>query len=1140
MRSMKKAVSLFVAVALILTTCNSAAVIQAAQKKNANAKVSFVKITNTGKKLQIQKGKKFRLETSIKVKPNKSKFKKLTFTSSNRKVALVNSRGLLKGLKVGTARITVASKVNPKKGASIAVTVTKDVLVSSIKLNKKKITADEFNEEEIPLKVTKILPAKAKNKKVIWSTSDEDVADVDDEGVVTTGNVGTATITATAADHGGAFATCKVIVTENEDQGDDDNDREETETRPNETAPSVAVTSKSPAQDHNSPEPEERVSSEPGLVTAEPGTDRPGDVTPEPATGKPGIVTSEPATARPGDGTEKPSPTPTRKPIQTPEPAWTPDPDVRLEDYEYFNDYTLGWSDGIVAYKDGKKMSLADAGADVYNINTDRIFGQHFNNNKWDDAKIKLTPPLQYTTRDGKVHNVNSTLSNWNFCADPGAIDNSDVDGKLYVYGTTEGIEYDNNGVLKLNGYNNHSLTIMSTKDMVNWTDEGTLDNLNLANDLSYIEDKTKCGWASRAWAPSGLKIDGDRDGKEEYYIFYSNGSAVGYVQGDSPTGPWKDDLGRVLISKSTPNCNDVVWCFDPAVLVDDKGDAYVYFGGGVPDNGNPSDEQKAHPQTGRVCKIKFEEGTGKVLLDGDPQKLDAYYMFENSEINQFHGKYFYSYTTNFWVPGSLKAPGALAPIGIGQIACYVSKDPMNITFDPDEQDSADDLKYLGAIINNPSSIYGQSYNNHHHMQSFKGHEYMFYHSTVLGNTLFRDKKDYRNLHVDEITVDEETDAISMEPSYEGASQIEDFEPYKNEDGSVKYINATTAASSAGVKSTRDDRMAAGSINGSPMVLDEIDTGDWSCIRGVDFGASGLNNFGVEYVSDSDVGRIELFIDSPTKAENQVAAINISGKTNGKYVYRSVATRTVTGKHDVYFVFRGNDYKVASWSFSETAEGSSPDISDRPDIPTPRPTSKPTQKPTLRPTSKPTQKPTCKPVWTTDPEVTPDPFVPEGEGWMKLDLSLCTGDETHYTEQGDQIYLDQTAYGTIPIPKVLENVGDKIEIIVRGSLSDSSTGFRFWLANDGDNTMTEQYYFTQDSVGVGKDSGNGDEFIYRRNPFQIQTVLQYTNWENSENILATKLVLKEPSYGYPLEGVTITGIWVRYGEAIGAAATSST
>lgn len=342
MRSMKKTVSLLLVAALILTTLNSAGIIQAAKKKKANAKVSFVKITNTGKKLRIQKGKKFRLKTSVKVKPNQGKYKKLKFSSSNRKIVLVNSRGLLKGIKVGTAKITAASKMNPKKKASISVTVTKDVLVNSIKLNKKKITADEFNEEEIPLKVTKILPANAKNKKVQWSTSDEDVADVNDEGVVTTGDVGVATITAMAADKGGAFATCRVMVTENESQGDDDDDREE-------TTPSVVVTPDASTQEQNSPEPEEGGSSEPGKVTEEPGkeTEKPGGVTCGPVTEKPGEVTEEPVTEKPekvterpggvtcGPVTEKPETEKpwdrTEKPTQKPGstiPPWTFAPDV--------------------------------------------------------------------------------------------------------------------------------------------------------------------------------------------------------------------------------------------------------------------------------------------------------------------------------------------------------------------------------------------------------------------------------------------------------------------------------------------------------------------------------------------------------------------------------------------------------------------------------------------------------------------------------------------------------------------------------------------------------------------------------------------------------------------------------------------
>lgn len=135
---------------------------------------------------------------------------------------LVNQRGLLKAKKKGTAKITVASKTNSKKKASVTVSVTTDILVNTIRLNKTKITVGEFNEEDIQLEAKKILPANAKNKEIEWSTSDERVADVDEDGLVTTGDAGTATITATAADQGGASATCKVTVIESEEEEEDD------------------------------------------------------------------------------------------------------------------------------------------------------------------------------------------------------------------------------------------------------------------------------------------------------------------------------------------------------------------------------------------------------------------------------------------------------------------------------------------------------------------------------------------------------------------------------------------------------------------------------------------------------------------------------------------------------------------------------------------------------------------------------------------------------------------------------------------------------------------------------------------------------------------------------------------------------
>ena len=565
--------------------------------------------------------------------------------------------------------------------------------------------------------------------------------------------------------------------------------------------------------------------------------------------------------------------------------------------YRFMNSYTYGYEEGIIAYKNGIKQNNVEI--KTYSGENDDPFTPE-SEQPWDAESLLLTPGLTYTTEDGVVHPITSMLTNWNLCADPTSIDNSDVDGKLYVYGTTEGVDYED-GEMVINGYNNHSLTIMSTKDMVNWTDEGFMDNKNLTNQPESVTGKVNCKWSGgKAWAPSGLKIDGDGDGKDEYYLFYTDGGAVGYVQGESPTGPWKDDLGVALFTRDTPNCSGVEWCFDPAVLVDDKGDAYVYFGGGL-----PQDKAVAHPKTGRVAKIKFEQGTGKVLLDGDPQEMDTYYFFEDGEINQFHGKYFYSYCTNFLVPGIVEAPGALGPIGAGQIACYVSSDPMNIVFDPEKQQSTDSLKYLGTILSNPSSIYGKSYNNHHHMLTFKGREYITYHSTALENMMYHTAKDYRCLHVDEIEVDKDTDQISITPTYKGASQIENFNPYET-------INATTTSYSAGVKSSKSDAVHA-------MVLDKIHTGDWTKISGVDFGEKGAAAVAAKITSSTNNGAIEIFIDDPTVAANRIASLNM--KTTGEETYDMVQTEIeekLTGVHDVYFVFRGSGYKVASWEFTES------------------------------------------------------------------------------------------------------------------------------------------------------------------------------------------------------------------------------
>lgn len=616
--------------------------------------------------------------------------------------------------------------------------------------------------------------------------------------------------------------------------------------------------------------------------------------------------------------------------------------------YSYFNDYTLGYQGGVVAYVDGARKSLSQAGVKIYNKETDRPFKAE-EQQPWDADVITLTQPVKYTTNDGKAHDVESMLTNFDFIADPTAIDNTEIDGKLYVYGTTEGFSYKgSNGTMTKNDYENHSLTILSSSDMVNWTDEGFMDSANLTNLPSYEEDNyVKGGFTSKqSWAPSGLKYDYDGDGKYTYYLFYTQGGSTGYVMSDSPTGPWKDPRGKALFDKSSPNCSDCDTCFDPAVLVDDKGDAYVYFGG-------------LTRTSSRGCKVTFDKETGEVEPDGDPVNLNNYAHFEDNEINQFNGKYYYSYCTDF---------GSQSLTGTASIAVYVSDDPLNFGFDPTKRPKGQEKEpftedgiyrhFLGTVLNNPSTIYGESYNNHHHMQEFKGRKYIFYHSTVLNNTIHRESHQYRNLHVDEIQVDEATDNISCEPTYEGPEQIEDFNPYFNFDGSHKIINATTTSYSAGVKSTRDDWMVENSDNGSPMVLDEIDTGDWTKIQGVKF-SSKPTKFTAAVSSQTDQGAIEVFVDDPTQASNLVASLPIKSTNGDEYEKLSTEINIpdIDKAHDLFFVFRGENYKVGSWIFD------SPET-----VATPTPSATPEVKATTAPTA-PTA--TNAPTATTAPSAAP-------------------------------------------------------------------------------------------------------------------------------------------------------------------------
>ena len=139
------------------------------------------------------------------VLPDKATNKKVTWTSSDTKVATVKD-GTVTPVGVGEAKITVTTE-DEGKTAECTVKVN-PVKVTGVTLDK---TTLEFTMGDAGQTLTAtVLPDKATNKKVTWTSSKPEVATVKD-GMVTAVGVGTAKITVTTEDEG-KTATCTVTV----------------------------------------------------------------------------------------------------------------------------------------------------------------------------------------------------------------------------------------------------------------------------------------------------------------------------------------------------------------------------------------------------------------------------------------------------------------------------------------------------------------------------------------------------------------------------------------------------------------------------------------------------------------------------------------------------------------------------------------------------------------------------------------------------------------------------------------------------------------------------------------------------------------------------------------------------------------
>lgn len=387
-----------------------------------------------------------------------------------------------------------------------------------------------------------------------------------------------------------------------------------------------------------------------------------------------------------------------------------------------------------------------------------------------------------------------------------------------------------------------------SSTDMVNWTDHGAV--------LSY---KTFEWSRGDAWAGQCIY----RNGKFYYYLPVNQkngGNAIGVAVADSPTGPFKDALGKPLLVG--------FGYIDPTVYIDDDGQAYLYWG-------NPN---LWHVKLNEDM-ISYDQNRGVVKED----LRDENFGYRSKKISNRtaayeEGPWFFKRNARYYmlypaggVPEHLAYSTSNGPTGpwvYGDTIMHV-------------------IKNHGAFTNHPGYI------------EFKGQSYLFYHDAGLpGGGGFK-----RSVCIEPFSFNADGSIPLINPTKEGvikpASNVNPF----------KRVEAETIAWSQGLKTAVD------SLTG--VYVTNINNSDYIKVRSVDFGKA-VKSFTANVASASTGGQIEIRIDSLNGTLLGTCIVKPTGAAIA-WKTQSVKVNSVKGVHDLFFIFKGGEAELFNfdwWKFS--------------------------------------------------------------------------------------------------------------------------------------------------------------------------------------------------------------------------------
>ncbi len=455
-----------------------------------------------------------------------------------------------------------------------------------------------------------------------------------------------------------------------------------------------------------------------------------------------------------------------------------------------------------------------------------------------------------------KMISENNPIVAHKFSADPAVLVYKD---KVYVYSTNDMQQLEYSQGKEENRYNKiNTLNVYSSNDLVNWTDMGQVDV------AGKNAGKGDAKWASNSWAPAIAWKN--INGKDKFFLYFADsGNGIGVLTADSPLGPFTDPIKKPLISRATPTCANVNWLFDPAVFVDKDGKGYLYFGGGH------DPEKYEHPKTARCVALADD----MISIIGQPQEIDAPFLFEDSGINRIGDTYYYTYCTN-WTDRKDTKDKDKMPIAV--IGYMTSSSPLG------------PFEYKGYTLENPGTYFGSWGNNHHWIFEFKGKMYIAYHTQTQEKLLGLEKGGYRSIFINDFNVNADGSLPIQKASKAGVKQTQAFNPYQK-------VPAATMHSSMGLGITSNQTL--------------ISTKDkaYLLVKDVDF-SRGLSKLILELGENSKEGQVSFFINNYHSQENCLFQIKV--KKPGILEKKIKLDKDLPAKADLYIML-SEGLELKSW-----------------------------------------------------------------------------------------------------------------------------------------------------------------------------------------------------------------------------------